>query len=89
MDMDFFTVGDRPYPGYPAGVGPLLGAEGTLSQGYEDLTETEKEHLIMQCKDARTTDDKQRIVDSKVSDMDAKALAEEETHDNSYKDSLK
>lgn len=32
--------------------------------GYARLSETEKEHLIMQCKDARSKEEMQKIVDS-------------------------
>lgn len=85
MDMNEYMGGNPPYAAYSLGAGPLLQEEDeTVSQGYESLTETEKEHLILQCKDAKTVKDKQRIMDSVSADIDAKGLAEEEAADNRY-----
>lgn len=87
MDMNGYNgyiEGGLPYGDYPAGAGPLFTEEESASQGYESLTETEKEHLILQCKDAKTVKDKQRIMDSVSADIDAKGLAEEEAADNRY-----
>ena len=86
MDMNGYMGGERPYSGYWAGAGPLLPEEEHefIPQGYESLTETEKEHLILQCKDAKTAKEKQRIMDSVSADIDAKGLAEEEAADNRY-----
>ena len=84
MDVNGYMGGGRPYAGYPAGEEPLLWEDESASQGYESLTETEKEHLILQCKDAKTAKEKQRIVDSVSADIDAKGLAEEEAADNRY-----
>lgn len=81
--------GGLPYAGFPLGQRLVPDVEGSFAQDYEDLSETEKEHLILKCKDAKTTEAMQKVVDSAVSDMDVKALAEEEAADNSYKDSLK
>ena len=73
-----------PYTSYPVGVAPLFLEDESAPQGYENLTEAEKEHLILQCKDAKTADERQRIMDSVSTDIDAKGLAEEEAADNSY-----
>lgn len=73
-----------PYTSYPVGAAPLFPEDEPASQGYEDLTEAEKEHLILQCKDAKTADERHRIVDSAAADIDAKGLAEEEAADNRY-----
>lgn len=89
MDMNEYMGGGVPYAGFPLGAGLVFTDNDFSSQGYEDLTETEKEHLILKCKDAKTTEAKQKIVDSIISDTDVKALAEEEAVDNSYKDSMK
>ena len=32
--------------------------------GYDSLSETEKEHLILKCKDAKTKEEMDRIIDS-------------------------
>lgn len=89
MDMNQFTGGGFAQAGSPMAFRPMEDMDRTPLRGYEDLTETEKEHLILQCKDAKTTDVMQRLMDSVSIDMDAKALAEEEAADNSYKDSVK
>lgn len=79
-----FGGGHGPHMSYPVGVGPLFPEGEPASHDYEDLTETEKEHLILQCKDAKTAGERQRIVDSVSTAIDAKGLAEEEAADNSY-----
>lgn len=84
MDMNGYIGGGLPYSGYSVGAWPLFLEDESASQGYESLSETEKEHLILQCKDAKTTKDKQRIMDSVSADVDAKGLAEEEAADNRY-----
>lgn len=77
MDMNDNFVGSSIYPGYPWGLEPVLSSEEQSLQGYDGMTEAEKERLIFQCKDAKTTDEMNRIVNSVTSDMDAKALMEE------------
>ena len=47
-------------------------------RNYASLSETEREHLIMRCKDAKSRDEMQKIVDSLVSDTDVSAIAAEE-----------
>lgn len=84
MDINGYMGGNPPYTSYLAGEEPLLREDESAPQGYESLTETEKEHLILQCKDAKTVKDKQRIMDSVSADIDAKGLAEEEAADNRY-----
>ena len=89
MDMNGYMGGTPPYSGYWAGEELLFredepASQGAVPQGYESLTETEKEHLILQCKDAKTVKDKQRIMDSVSAEIDAKGLAEEEAADNRY-----
>ena len=83
MDINGY-MGGPPYAGYSAEEEPRFREDETKFQGYESLTETEKEHLILQCKDAKTAKDKQRIMDSVSADIDAKGLAEEEAVDNRY-----
>ena len=41
-------------------------------------SETEREHLIMRCKDAKSRQEMQKIVDSLVTDADVSAIAQEE-----------
>lgn len=77
MDMNDNFMGSSIYSGYPLAMGPLLSEEQLSSQDYNGMTEAEKERLIFQCKDAKTADDMNRIVDSVTSDIDARALMEE------------
>lgn len=89
MEMNQYS-GDGhglPYAGLPFGLQTI--AANSAANGYDNLTEAEKEHLLMQCKDAKTVGAKQRIVANAVPDTDMKAIAEEEAVSNSYKDSLK
>ncbi len=46
-------------------------------QNYNDMTETEKEHLILRCKDAKNPAERQKTMDELVPAMDFKALAAE------------
>ena len=77
MVLNDNLIGSSIYSGYPLAMGPLLSEEQLSSQDYNGMTEAEKERLIFQCKDAKTTDEMNRIVDSVTSDMDARALMEE------------
>ena len=77
MDMNDDFVGSSTYPAYPLGLGPILSSEEQSLQGYDGMTEAEKERLIFECKDAKTADEMNRIVDSVTSDIDAKVLMEE------------
>ena len=81
MDINRY-MGASLHADYLAGEEPQFREDESKFKGYESLTETEKEHLILQCKDAKTAKDKQRIMDSVSADIDAKGLAEEEAADN-------
>lgn len=56
----------------PLGLGMALAMNEPAMSRYAGLTETEKEHLILRCKDARSKAEMQRIVDSlaKYGDVD-------------------
>lgn len=62
----------------PLGFGVALGANEDAMKSYASLSETEREHLIMRCKDAKSRDEMQKIVDSLVTDADVSAIAQEE-----------
>lgn len=62
----------------PLGFGFALAMNEPAMKTYASLSETEREHLLMRCKDAKSKDEMQRIVDSLVSDTDVRAIAEEE-----------
>ena len=77
MVLNDNLIGNSIYSGYPLAMEPLLSEEQMSHQGYDGMTEAEKERLIFECKDAKTTDEMNRIVASVTSDIDAKALMEE------------
>lgn len=62
----------------PLGFGFALAMNEPAMKTYASLSESEREHLIMRCKDAKSKEEMQRIVDSLVSDTDVRAIAEEE-----------
>lgn len=77
MVLNDNLIGNSIYSGYPLALGPLLSEEQMSSQDNNGMTEAEKERLIFECKDAKTTDAMNRIVGSVTSDIDTKALMEE------------
>ena len=62
----------------PLGFGFALAANEPAMKGYAALTEAGKEQLLLRCKDAKSKDEMQRIVDSLVPDTDVRAIMEEE-----------
>lgn len=64
--------------GIPVGFGINLMTNEAAMQGYAGLTEAEKEHLIMSCRDARSRNEMQRIVDDLVPGTDVQAIMNEE-----------
>lgn len=50
----------------PVGFGVALAMNEQAMQGYAALTETEKEHLILRCRDAGSKEEMERIVASLV-----------------------
>ncbi len=91
MEMNQYS-GDGhglPYAGLPFGLQTVAANSALNGYSYENLTEAEKEHLLMQCKDAKSMGEKQRIVANAMPDTDLKAIAEEEAVSNSYKRSPK
>ncbi len=55
---------DYGFPDFPLGLGMALLMNKGAKEGFDNLTETEKEHIILRCKDARSKDEMDRIVDS-------------------------
>jgi len=63
--MDTNTgVGGSPLTNLPLGFAMALAMNEPAMQEYAKMTETEKEHLIMRCKDARSAEEMRRIVDA-------------------------
>lgn len=56
--------------------------------GYEGLSETDKEHLILRCKDAQNRNEMERIVDTMAPGMDVQALLQEDGVPESLRDKL-
>lgn len=48
----------------PVGLGIALIMNERARAGYEGLSEAEKEHIILKCKDARTKAEMDKIIDS-------------------------
>lgn len=48
----------------PLGFGFALAMNETAMRRYATLTETEKEHLILRCKDAKSKEEMQNIVNA-------------------------
>lgn len=64
MDTNGLPTEGYPLTELPLGFGMALAMNEGAMCGYARLTETEKEHLIMRCKDARSKEEMQKIVDS-------------------------
>lgn len=63
-----------PFTELPLGFGMALAMNENAMQGYARLTEDEKEHIIMKCKDATSKEEMRKIVDSLVPDGDVGKL---------------
>lgn len=48
----------------PLGLGVPLAMNDGVREGFHHLSETEKEHIILKCKDAKTKDEMDKIIDS-------------------------
>lgn len=56
MDYDFSNM--------PLGLAMALAMNERAKTGFEGLSETEKEHVILKCKDAKTKEEMDRIISS-------------------------
>lgn len=75
MDINRFSLTSVPYTGQPLNL--LLAGdtdEQNSQKSYQNMTETEREHLIMQCKDAKDMIHKQKTVEELAPHMDLQAL---------------
>ena len=74
MDLNGIPEEGYPLTQLPLGFGMALAANGTALNRYAELSETEREHLIMRCKDARSKEEMQKIVNSILPSGSAEAL---------------
>lgn len=58
----------------PLGFGFALARNEAAMQNYAQLTESEKEQIILRCKDAKSKSEMQKIVDSLVPGGDISSL---------------
>lgn len=90
MVINEFSDTSVPYTGQPLGLGPLRDPDGHLrANDYQNMTETEKEHLIMRCKDAKNLEQRQKVVEELAPDMDFRALAAETGMFGAYRDGMR
>ncbi len=75
--MDSMTGLPFALTGLPYGVGSALASSDGAMSGFGGLTETEKEHLILRCKDARSKEEVEKIIDSVTPNDGAAILAED------------
>jgi len=60
----------------PLGFGLALSMNDAAMTSYAGMTEAEKERIIMRCRDARSKDEMQEIVESLVPDGNVNSLFE-------------
>lgn len=75
MDTNGLPVEGYPLTELPLGFGMALAMNEGAMRGYASLSETEREHLILRCKDARSKEEMQRIVDSLAPGESAEGIA--------------
>ena len=78
MDMSGMPYDDAALGQLPMGFGMALAMNEPAMRGYAGLTEAQKEEIIMRCKDVKTKDQMQQIVNSLVPHMDVQEVYEEE-----------
>lgn len=62
----------------PIGFSFGLAENESAMKSYAGLSETEKEHLLMRCRDAKSKSEMQEIVNSLIPDTDLRAVVEEQ-----------
>lgn len=65
-----------PFTALPLGFGMALAMNEPAMRGYAGLTETEKEHLILRCKDARSKKEMEKIVNSLAPGGDFRSIVD-------------
>lgn len=89
MDYNDYPDNGIPYAGLPLSGTLWQTPDGQpVIKGYNGMTETEKEHLIMSCKDAKNLVQKQKTMEELAPDMDFRALAAETGMFSEYTDGM-
>lgn len=82
MDMvdgtNSMAEGTYGFTDVPLGFGLALAMNESAAGAYEALSELEKEHLLMRCRDAASEEEMQEIVASLVTDRDITGVLEEQ-----------
>jgi hypothetical protein len=76
MDTNGIPGADYFKPGVPLGAGPVLVLNESTGDQRSNMTEAEKEDIIMQCRDAKSRKEAERIVKDKVPDENVNSLYE-------------
>lgn len=70
MDVDGQIMGSGvPFTELPIGMGMSLAMNEPAMRGYAGMTETQKEHFILRCKDARSKEEMERIINEMAADI--------------------
>lgn len=76
MDSNGMPMEGFPFTELPLGFGMALAMNEPAMRGYAGLSESDKEQIIMQCKDAKSKDEMREIVNSLVPDRNINSLFE-------------
>lgn len=76
MDGNGLPAGGFAFTELPLGFGMALAMNEPAMRGYAAMTESEKESVIMRCRDAKSKEEMQKIVDSLVPDGNVNSLFE-------------
>jgi hypothetical protein len=77
MDTNGLPIEGTSNPGFPLGMGAILNLNDSPRDLNHTMSEAEKEHIIMQCRDAKSRKEAQRIVNERVPDQNVNSLYEE------------
>lgn len=76
MDFNGMPMEGFPFMELPVGFGMELAGNEPAMKSYAGLTETEKEKIILRCRDAKSKDEMRQIVNSLVPDGNVNSLYE-------------
>lgn len=76
MDMNGSPAGGFPFMELPLGFGMALAMNEPAMKSYAGMSESEKEKVILRCKDAKSKEEMREIVDSLVPDGNISSLFE-------------